>query len=204
RRAAIHLGHALFVTARASDRRAHLAWHRHVFVGVVPGTPPAAADLSHRTARRHSLDRVWGVGHVRAGAARAKARTGGSRAVAGFSTLHGPADRPGHAVRRADSCGHDHAVHFIAGARGTETGAAHAARGRLCAWGNPVGGYSRGARLRPHGNRGGHHAGPRTRIGRDDGGDHGDREHAKNLHVALRAAVHDVSRDRERVHRGHR
>ena len=45
------------------------------------------------------------------------------------------------------------------------------------------------------------HARLRPRARRDDGGDDGDRQHAAGVAVAVRAAVHDGGRDRQRVRR---
>ena len=66
-----------------------------------------------------------------------------------------------------------------------------AARGRLRARRDALGGDPRGAVLRPHRHRRRDHPRLRPRARRDDGGDDGDRQQPADHRVAVRAAVHD-------------
>ena len=91
---------------------------------------------------------------------------------------------------------------LVGRARSPEGGAAGAARRRVRARRHAMGSHPDGALLRADGHRRRGHARFRPRARRDDGGDDGDRQQPADQLVALRAAVHDGGRPRERVRRG--
>ena len=84
-------------------------------------------------------------------------------------------------------------------------GAGQPARGGAGAGRHPLGGgLDRGGALRPIGHRGRDHPRAGPRAGRDDGGDHADRQPPRDRGLALRAGLHHGGRHRQRVLRGQR
>ena len=204
RRAAVHLGHALFVGARAADRDADRARHRRVHLRAVPGVAAAAARVPDRAAGRDSLDRLRPLGHLRAGARRARARGRAAGLAAAAAALQRAAARRRHAGGRADPRDHGHSVHLLGRARSAQVGAGGAARRRVRARRHALRSDPRGALLRAHRHRRRDHARLRPRARRDDGRHDGDRQQPAGLAVAVRAAVHDGGGHRERIHRSGR
>ena len=92
------------------------------------------------------------------------------------AALLGPAARRRDALGRAHPGGHGDSVHLLRRARGPEGRSGDAARGRLRARRDALGGDPGGAALRPHGHHRRDHARPRPRHRRDDGGHDGHRQ----------------------------
>src|SRR5437879_1595750 len=129
--------------------------------------------------------------------ARARARV--HPAVRGARLRRG-APHGGYSPRR-----HDRPVHRQRVAPGPARGPADAARRRPGARRHALGdGARRGRPLRALGDPGLGLPRPGARARRDHGGDHGDRQSARDRRLALRARLHDGGGARQRVHRGDR
>ena len=116
-----------------------------------------------------------------------------------------PALRHRNAGSGHDSRDHDHPHHLLDHARGANRGPPASKRGRPRPRRNPMGNdpYGRVAeRSRRH--RGRHHIGPRSRVRRDNGRNHGDRQSSRNRQVSVRARLHHGQRLGQRIHRSHR
>ena len=101
------------------------ARHRGLHLRAVPAPAPAAARLPDRAARRHPVDRLRPLGHLRAGAGRAHARDGDCRrALRQLPLFSGPPLGVGMLSAGAHPRDHGHPVHLVGRARGAQVGAA--------------------------------------------------------------------------------
>ena len=179
--------------------------HRDLPLGALAAAAADAARVPDGAARGDPLDRLRPLGDLRARAGRAQARGPDARLAARrFRSSRVLRSASACCAAGADPRGHGHPLHLLRRARGPEGGAVDAARGRLRAGRDALGGDPGGAALRPDGILGAVMLGLRPRHRRDDGGDDGDRQQpAGRLRRSSRRSTR-WPRHRQRVHRGGR
>ena len=204
RGAAVYLRHTGLFLDRAAHRRAAQHCHCPLSHRTGPAMDKTTAYHFYRTARGCAERHSWSLGDFCHGALVARSPLSRTEGNARLSAIVPGADLWRQPARWWNHhCDHDRAHHHLGLARNSALGPRPATRSRLCPGRDPLGGHAHcRAELREKRVIWRCDSRPWSRPGRDDGGDNGYRQPARDCQITFRAGLHAGERYCQRICRG--